>query len=91
MAAPLRLITGNDHNAKGISLDGFYSEVIPKGKKDMAWEISSTGFLMTLSSYIPDLLEEDFSQFTARALAKTGLKQAGHFPLVHSPWWKKDT
>jgi predicted naringenin-chalcone synthase len=28
---------------------------------------------MTLSSYIPDLLEEDFGQFTNRALAKNGL------------------
>jgi predicted naringenin-chalcone synthase len=69
------VITADDHPAKGIRLDGFYSEVIPKGKKDMAWEISSTGFLMTLSSYIPDLLEEDFSQFTTRALARTGLTQ----------------
>jgi predicted naringenin-chalcone synthase len=69
------VITGNDHPAKGIRIDGFYSEVIPKGKKDMAWELSSTGFLMTLSSYIPDLLEEDFSQFTGRALAKAGLTQ----------------
>jgi predicted naringenin-chalcone synthase len=28
---------------------------------------------MTLSSYIPDLLEEDFATFANRALAKTGL------------------
>jgi predicted naringenin-chalcone synthase len=41
----------------------------------MAWELSSSGFLMTLSSYIPDLLEEDFSQFSGRALAKAGLNQ----------------
>lgn len=67
------VITSDEHPAKGLRLDGFYSEVIPKGKKDMAWEISSTGFLMTLSSYIPDLLEEDFAQLTNRALAKNGL------------------
>jgi predicted naringenin-chalcone synthase len=67
------VVTSDDHPAKGIHIDGFYAEVIPKGKKDMAWELSSTGFLMTLSSYIPDLLEEDFSQFTGRALARTGL------------------
>ncbi|HUP12051.1 MAG TPA: 3-oxoacyl-[acyl-carrier-protein] synthase III C-terminal domain-containing protein, partial [Niastella sp.] len=35
--------------------------------------LSSSGFLMTLSSYIADLLEEDFNQFTNRALAKTNL------------------
>ena len=67
------LITSDDNPLKGLHIEGFYSEVIPKGKKDMAWEISSTGFLMTLSSYIPDLLEEDFTQFTNRALASTGV------------------
>jgi predicted naringenin-chalcone synthase len=67
------VITGDDHPGKGLHLDGFYAEVIPKGKKDMAWELSSTGFLMTLSSYIPDLLEEDFMPFANRALAHAGL------------------
>jgi predicted naringenin-chalcone synthase len=69
------VVTGDDHPAKGLHLDGFYAEVIPKGKKDMAWELSSTGFLMTLSSYIPDLLEEDFTPFTNRALAHAGLSK----------------
>jgi predicted naringenin-chalcone synthase len=69
------VITGDDHPLKGMYLNGFYSEVIPKGKKDMAWELSSTGFLMTLSSYIPDLLQEDFTIFTKRALAQAGLTQ----------------
>jgi alkylresorcinol/alkylpyrone synthase len=69
------VITGDAHPLKGIHLNSFYAEVIPKGKKDMAWELSSSGFLMTLSSYIPDLLEEDFNMFTNRALAKTGLTQ----------------
>jgi predicted naringenin-chalcone synthase len=67
------VVTADEHPLKGLHLDGFYSEVIPKGKKDMAWEVSSTGFLMTLSNYIPDLLEEDFTQLTNRALAINGL------------------
>jgi len=67
------VVTGDKHPLKGIYLNNFYSEVIPKGKKDMAWELSSTGFLMTLSQYIPDLLEEDFDQFTGRALSNWGL------------------
>jgi predicted naringenin-chalcone synthase len=67
------LITADSHPAKGLHLDSFYSEVIPKGKKDMAWELSSSGFLMTLSSYIPDLIEEDFEALTDRALQQNGL------------------
>lgn len=52
----------------GLYLDGFYSEINPKGKRDMAWELSSSGFLMTLSGYVPDLIEEDFALIVERAL-----------------------
>jgi len=57
---------------EGLQIDNFYSEVIPKGKRDMAWELSSNGFLMTLSGYIPDLIEEDFEKITDKALKKDG-------------------
>lgn len=67
------LVTHNDHPHKGLYLDGFYSEVIPKGKKDMAWELSSSGFLMTLSQYVPELLEEDFEGMMNRALQAAGI------------------
>jgi predicted naringenin-chalcone synthase len=62
------LITGDDSAYDGLIIDSFYSEVIPKGKRDMAWELSSSGFLMTLSGYIPDLIEEDFEQVVQKAL-----------------------
>ncbi|HUR10785.1 MAG TPA: 3-oxoacyl-[acyl-carrier-protein] synthase III C-terminal domain-containing protein, partial [Flavitalea sp.] len=55
-----------------LSIDHFYAEIIPRGKKDMRWELSSTGFLMTLSSYIPDLIKEDFGEFVDRALYSSG-------------------
>jgi predicted naringenin-chalcone synthase len=65
----------NEPGAEGLTLDHFYSEIIPKGRRDMAWELSSTGFLMTLSGYIPDLIEEDFKEIVERSLAKTGSSQ----------------
>lgn len=64
------LISGNENQHKGLYIDNFYSEVIPKGKRDMAWELSSNGFLMTLSGYVPDLIEEDFEKIVDRALQK---------------------
>jgi predicted naringenin-chalcone synthase len=75
------LVTGSLTNETGLELDGFYSEVIPKGKRDMAWELSSSGFLMTLSGYIPDLIEEDFSTIVSRALAhgKTTFSSVSHW------------
>ena len=70
------LITGDKDPSPGIHLSDFYSEVLPKGKKDMAWELSSTGFLMTLSSYIPDLIEADFESLVHRALKKSNLSRS---------------
>jgi predicted naringenin-chalcone synthase len=47
--------------------------VIPKGKTEMSWGLSSTGFLMTLSGYVPELIEEDFLGLVTRALEKEQL------------------
>ncbi|HMO31800.1 MAG TPA: type III polyketide synthase [Lacibacter sp.] len=60
----------------GLVLEQFYSEVVPGGKRDMAWELSSTGFQMTLSGYIPDLIEADFAPLVERALRQAGADQA---------------
>ena len=61
------LVTGNDETP-GLHIDHFYSTLSVKGKADMAWELSSKGFLMTLSGYIPELLQEDFEPLVERAL-----------------------
>jgi predicted naringenin-chalcone synthase len=66
------LVTGND-GQDGLTIDHFYSTVAVKGKKDMAWELSSKGFLMTLSGYIADLIEEDFNALVTNALAAANL------------------
>ncbi|MBC7829406.1 MAG: type III polyketide synthase [Chitinophagaceae bacterium] len=67
------LVTPDEHKLRGLHLNNFYSEVIPKGKKDMAWELSSTGFLMTLSGYVPELIEEDFEPLVKRSLQNTAI------------------
>lgn len=69
------LVTHNNDPHKGLQIDSFYSEIIPKGKGDMSWELSSSGFLMTLSSYIPELVGEDFGALTGRALQQAGISQ----------------
>jgi predicted naringenin-chalcone synthase len=70
------LVTGDNHPVKGIRLNSFYSEVVTKGKKDMAWELSSTGFQMTLSGYVPDLIEEDISHLVDKALTQQGMSRS---------------
>jgi predicted naringenin-chalcone synthase len=67
------LITGKQDRTEGLEIRGFYAEVMPKGKQDMSWVLSSTGFAMTLSSYVPRLIEEDFENLVENALRKNGL------------------
>ena len=69
------LVTADDFKGDGVRLDGFYAEVLTKGKSDMAWELSSSGFLMTLSGYVPDLIEEDFEALTIRALQHYNIRK----------------
>lgn len=67
------LVVHDSRPQPGLQLHSFYSEVVPKGKRDMAWELSSSGFLMTLSGYIPDLIREDFDNLVSRALTHAAL------------------
>ncbi len=65
------MLVSNDPGRRGLKIENFYSRVITKGKRDMAWELSSTGFLMTLSGYIPDLIQEDFKEIADQALGNS--------------------
>jgi predicted naringenin-chalcone synthase len=68
------LVSANE-NEEGLSIERFYSTVEFKAKKDMAWELSSKGFLMTLSGYVPDLIEKDFNELVTGALSNAGMER----------------
>ena len=63
----------NGKNSKGLKLLSFYSEIANSGKDDMSWKLSSKGFLMSLSSYVPDIIKADIAGLTDRALQKSDL------------------
>lgn len=67
------LIEGSAYDGKGIRLESFFSDVSFKGKNEMAWGISSQGFLMTLTGYVPGLIKEDFKGLMSRALEHAGV------------------
>ncbi|MHA4808655.1 type III polyketide synthase [Flavitalea flava] len=71
--AAAALVTADASPGEGLHLSSFYSEILQRGKKDMAWELSSTGFQMTLSSYVPDLIEADFAGLVDRSLKNHSL------------------
>ena len=69
------LMTSDEDAFEGIRLRGFYSEIVPKGKSEMTWDLSSTGFQMTLSHYVADLIEADFAGLVGHALEKSRTRQ----------------
>ena len=69
------LLQPSGMGSKGIELDTFYSDVVFKGKSDMSWQISSSGFLMTLSGYVPDLVQEDFDALVSKALEHAAVQK----------------
>jgi predicted naringenin-chalcone synthase len=75
------LVNNNSTHPKALQIESFYSRVAFQGKKDMAWEISSQGFLMTLSGYIPQLIKEDIETLVSEALENKGLA------VADIPYW----
>jgi len=69
------LVVGDDYGAKGLQLQHFYSEIIMEGKKEMTWDLSSTGFQMTLTGYVAGLIQADFGALVENALRSGGMKR----------------
>ena len=67
------LMLPDEANMKGIRVNNFYSEVGFNGKDHMSWELSSSGFLMQLSGYVPELIQQDFGALLNNALAHAGM------------------
>lgn len=81
---------GKTHPAsQGVRLKHFYSEIVPEGKKEMTWNLSSTGFQMTLTGYVADLIGADFAGLVGHALQQSGIdrQQISHW-CIH-PGGKK--
>lgn len=66
------LMQGEPSQEVNLELQSFHCDLAPAGKQDMAWHIGNTGFEMTLSSYIPDLVRGGIQELTERLLQ--GLK-----------------
>ena len=71
------VLVGDESNAtytKGLKMKNFYSEISLSGKSDMAWQIGGKGFLMTLSSYIPELIKVGIKSLVQNALERLNLQ-----------------
>lgn len=52
-----------------LDLDVFETVLTPRGESDMAWKIGDAGFEMTLSSYVPRIIEQHIASALAPLLA----------------------
>ena len=67
------LIT-NGEEGSGFKLLSFYSLIDNNGKDDMSWKLSSKGFLMSLSSYVADIIKADIAGLVEKALLPNNLQ-----------------
>ncbi|MDR9419291.1 type III polyketide synthase [Gracilimonas sp.] len=56
------LISSRKPGKKALQIQHFTSTLAPKGEKDMAWTIGDFGFDMILSSYVPDIIQENLRE-----------------------------
>lgn len=60
---------------KGFHIDTFHSGLAYQGNKDMTWSLSGKGFLMNLSAYIPQLVEQGMKRLFDEAVAKMSIER----------------
>ncbi|HEX8350408.1 MAG TPA: type III polyketide synthase [Hymenobacter sp.] len=65
-AAIVRGRPANQHPS--LALTAFHCEIEPDGHTDMAWHINDFGFEMTLSSYVPRMIQRGIRQLTENLL-----------------------
>ncbi|MFN4082458.1 MAG: type III polyketide synthase [Bacteroidia bacterium] len=72
-------IVGSSPKNALYKINNFFSKLIYNGQKDMAWHLSQSGFLMTLSAYIPDLIEQNINEIFIEN--NIDLKNINHFAI----------
>ena len=73
----------------GFRFKRFHSQLIFEGKEDMAWEITNKGFLMTLSSYVPGLIESTIEEFLQQAIHVFGIERSAITNWAFHPGGRK--
>ncbi|UYZ62650.1 type III polyketide synthase [Hymenobacter weizhouensis] len=59
-----------------LALTAFHCGLEPEGQQDMAWHINDFGFEMTLSSYVPRMIEQGIGRLTEALLAHLPVRLA---------------
>ncbi|MCF0041697.1 UbiA family prenyltransferase [Dyadobacter fanqingshengii] len=65
-AAVLVTAEPEQHYLQAVEIDTFNSLILHNGYSDMAWQLSETGFIMNLSSYVPDLIRKNIKPMMSK-------------------------
>ena len=56
------IVSTNAPDGTGFELTNFSTSVVYEGEKDMVWSIGDTGFDISLSRYVPDIIESNLGK-----------------------------
>jgi predicted naringenin-chalcone synthase len=73
-AAAVVLTSDSISSQKGLTIDGFYSILLNKGKDLMGWNITPVNFEMILDAKIPDFIGSEINNIVERASAKFNIQ-----------------
>lgn len=72
--AAAALIQAAPKQKKYLTLENFHCDLLPQTKHEMTWDIADYGFDITLSSYVPEIIQSGIADFFKRSpLAKYDL------------------
>lgn len=75
--------------APSLALTAFHCGIEPDGHADMAWHINDFGFEMTLSSYVPKLIQRGIRQLTDQLLEQLPVQLADIHAFAIHPGGRK--
>ncbi len=74
--AAAAIVSNRCKNENKWEIKNFYSRLMPKGLKDMSWEIGDDAFKMRLTSFIPQLVKEGIAPLLQGCLQATSLEKS---------------
>jgi predicted naringenin-chalcone synthase len=75
--------------APSLALQAFHCGLEPDGHDDMAWHINDFGFEMTLSSYVPKLIQRGIGRLTEQLLEKLPVRLSDIHAFAIHPGGRK--
>lgn len=63
------------HNQIPLEMISFHSDLTSEGEQDMAWTIGNEGFIMKLSTYVPDIIRSNIAPALERILKSAGISR----------------